>query len=60
MLCQSQIFVFLNLWTCYLVLLTVICNALQVAHQELQGVVVVIWEVVDLEGERKCLANQFQ
>lgn len=60
MSCQSQIFVFLNLWTCYLVLLAVICHALQVAHQELQGVVVVIWEVVDLEGERKRLTNQFQ
>lgn len=35
----------------YLILLTVICHPLKVAHQELEGVIIVIWEVVDLNKE---------
>ena len=35
----------------YLILFTVICHPLKVAHQELKGVIIVIWEVVDLNKE---------
>lgn len=35
----------------YLILFAVICHPLKVAHQELKGVIIVIWEVVDLYKE---------
>lgn len=33
----------------YLILFRVVCYSLQVANQKLQGMIIVIWEVVDLE-----------
>lgn len=35
----------------YLILLRVICHPLEVTHQELQGVIIVVWEVMDLDEE---------
>lgn len=33
----------------YLIHFRVICHLLEVAHQEFKGVIIVIWEVVDLD-----------
>ncbi len=35
----------------YLILSRMICHPLEVAQQELQGVIIVIWEVMDLNRE---------